>query len=104
MRRRVSGERVLTAEELVDRSRQIEASLAGSVEVRRHAWRVGLGSLGYTPLDVFRARYWIRRGKPPGYAWNEPDKPTSRFEEAAADPEAKMPQGPEENGMWDADQ
>jgi hypothetical protein len=30
--------------------------------VRHYAVREALAEVDYTPLDVFRARYWIRQG------------------------------------------
>ncbi len=42
-----------------------------SHEVRNHALRESPAEYGYTPLDWIRARYWIRRGKPAGYQWDE---------------------------------
>jgi hypothetical protein len=42
-----------------------------SVKVRNHAVRQALLEFGFYPVDVFRARYWIRRGKPAGYRRDE---------------------------------
>lgn len=69
MKRRWGRREGLSAEDLISRSHAIRASLTGSEEVRRYAYRMALADLGYDPLDVVRARYWIRRGKPSDYEW-----------------------------------
>lgn len=65
MRRRYVRPGTLTAEELVAR---VEAA-----DLDGPARRRLLGSLGYTPLDYFRARYGLRRwgAVPPGYFWHD---------------------------------
>ena len=40
-------------------------------EAPADAAREALADVGYTPLDVFRARYWLRQGKPEGYWWDD---------------------------------
>lgn len=71
-RRRGSGDRNLTAEEVVAvYTRERDALAHASLEVRNYAVRQALAVHGYTPLDVFRARYWIRQGKPAGHRWDE---------------------------------
>ena len=71
MRRRRAGNRRLTAEQVIGLRREVESAYAhASHEVRRHALREALAQYGYTPLDVVRARFWIRRGKPADYRWD----------------------------------
>jgi hypothetical protein len=72
MRRRRLIRRRLTAEELdaIYRAAQ-NTNRHASSEVHRHAVRKALAEYGYTPLDAIRARYWLRRGKPAGYQWDE---------------------------------
>jgi hypothetical protein len=68
MRRRFKADRRLSAEAVV---RVYQASKAANVgaspEVTRYAIWTALEEHGYTPLDVFRARIWLRRGKPADY-------------------------------------
>jgi hypothetical protein len=72
MRRRRRGGRRLTAEEVVEVYNRAEyEARRASPEVRHYAVREALAEVGYTPLDVFRARYWIRQGKPDGYWWDD---------------------------------
>ncbi|HXH78171.1 MAG TPA: hypothetical protein VNJ48_06680 [Nocardioides sp.] len=52
-----------------------------SLEVRNHALRLALGEHGYDPLDAIRARYWLRRGKPANYRWDDAAFPQDRFSE-----------------------
>jgi hypothetical protein len=72
VRRRRSHRRGdLTAEEVIELSRQAHAAnSSASLEVHNYAVREALSQFGYTPLDVFRARYWIRRGRPAEYRWD----------------------------------
>ena len=70
MRRRRVGRRELTAEQVVAIVRAA-APADASLEVRNQAVREALAKHGYTPLDAFRARYWLRLGAPAGYSWNQ---------------------------------
>lgn len=73
MRRRPRGGRSLTAEQVVEvYDGAMSASLGASPEVRQHAAREALAEVGCTPLDVFRARLWIRAGKPTDNTWGDP--------------------------------
>lgn len=73
MRRRLRGDRSLTAEQLVDLYDQARATHAkGSPEVARHAVNETLRDYGYDPVDAIRARRWLRRGQPPADHWAWP--------------------------------
>ena len=70
MRRRARRNNpAMTAEELVAHAEGIKRALVGSLEVRHHSYRVEIEAVGFDPIDVIRARYWIRRGKPAEYQW-----------------------------------
>ena len=72
MKRRRLANRTLTAEEVVAIEQEVMTAYASaSHEVRVHAERQALAVYGYTPVDVFRARVWIRRGRPADYRWDE---------------------------------
>ena len=72
MRRRVRGDRSLGAGDVAAiYTREARAHVAASLEVRNHAIRRALAEHGYTPLDALRARYWLRRGKPADYRWDQ---------------------------------
>ncbi|MDQ2782713.1 MAG: hypothetical protein M3Y26_09310 [Actinomycetota bacterium] len=73
-RRRRLGEGNLSAEQLVSEYARICADTAASgasPEVARHTGICALAELGYSCVDVFRARVWLRIGKRPGYVWDE---------------------------------
>jgi hypothetical protein len=62
----------MTAEDVVAiYTREQLAHAKASLEVRNYAVRLALAARGYTPLDAFRARYWIRQGKPADYFWDQ---------------------------------
>ena len=72
MRRRQNARRTLTADEVVELMHGVEANhTTASLEVRNHAVREALAEYGYTPLDGLRARFWIRRGRPADYHWDQ---------------------------------
>ena len=72
MRRRRRGGRRLTAEEVVAVYGRASAENAGaSLEVRNYAVRTALAEHGYSPVDAIRARYWLRRGQPADYLWDD---------------------------------
>lgn len=71
MKRRLRRGRGLTAEQLVDLATSLPGYRARPPSHMLDQWTAALRDHGYTPLDVFRARYWLRRGKPEGYRWDE---------------------------------
>jgi hypothetical protein len=72
VKRRQLARRTLSAEHPVDLWRKTATQQAGaSREVVNHAAREALAEYGYVPLDALGARYWLRRGKPADYRWNE---------------------------------
>ena len=71
VRRRRRGHRNLTAEQVVALGDGAwHVNLRASAEVRHHAQRQALAEFGFDQVDYFRARYWLRRGKPAGYVWH----------------------------------
>jgi hypothetical protein len=73
MRRRRPRGHDLTAEELVAVDEQARAEYANApLKVRNQGVSEALAAYGFTSLDSIRARYWIRRGKPPDYQWYMP--------------------------------
>lgn len=71
MRRRQGDRRRLTAQELV--SAVAEAGLDERPDT--DALQAFLDDLGYDSLQYIRARYWLRRGRPGGYWWDDPSRP-----------------------------
>lgn len=62
----------MTAEEVVAVFQRAAAENAGaSVEVHNYAVREALADCGYSPVDAIRARFWLRRGKPADYPWDD---------------------------------
>jgi hypothetical protein len=61
----------MSAEEVAELFGKVAVEYAtASSEVRTYAIHKALAEVGYTAVDVVRARYWLRRGKPAGYSWD----------------------------------
>ena len=71
MRRRRPSGRELSAEELVSLAESLPGYGAPGLSPMGDQWQAGLREHGYDPIDVFRARFWLRRGKPRGYQWRQ---------------------------------
>jgi hypothetical protein len=62
----------LSAEEVAALFSRVAVEYAtASSEVRTYAIHKALGQFGCTAVDAVRARYWLRRGKPDGYRWDD---------------------------------
>lgn len=71
MRRRRHGGRSLTADEVIALGETAVAGFERSDPARARRLQERLGEHGYTPLDLCRARYWIRQGRPDDYRWDQ---------------------------------
>lgn len=70
MRSRIRAGRTLSAEQLVRVAESLPGFGAVGGTAMSDQWEAGLRDRGYDPVAYFRARYWLRRGRPAGYRWD----------------------------------